>query len=60
MGRWSMHLIAAPVRLFGDFPGVGQMRKHGKRQRIGKSEQRVGLGAVVSEIIDHDGQTRPV
>ena len=52
-------LIAAPVRLFGDFPGVGQMREHGKGQRKGKSKQRVGLSAVVAEIIDHDRETRP-
>ena len=53
------HLIAAPVRLFGDFPGVGMVREHGERQRIGKPEQRVRLSAVVSKIIDHDRKARP-
>ena len=52
------HLIAAPVRLFGNFAGVRFVRKHGNRQRIGEPEQCVGLRAVVSKIVDHDGQPR--
>ena len=55
----EQNLIAAPVRLFGDLPGVGQMREHGKGQREGQSKQGVGLSAVVAEIIDHDRKTRP-
>ena len=52
------HLIAAPVRLFGNFAGVCLVRKHGNRQRIGEPEQRVSLRAVVSKIVDHDGKSR--
>jgi len=52
------HLVPAPVRLFGDFPGVCLVWKDGNRQRKSNPEQRVRLRAVVSKVIDHDGQPR--
>ena len=54
----QQHLIAAAESFFRHFRGERQMRQHGNGEREGKREQRVGGGAVVSEIVDDDGEPR--
>ncbi len=47
-------LIAAAIRFFGDVGGKRQVRQDGNRQWKRQREQRIGGGAVVTQIIEND------
>ena len=44
---------------FGNFAGVGFVWQHGKSQCIRQAEQCIGLGSIISEIVDHDRKLWP-
>src|SRR5580698_377184 len=52
------HLIATTLRFFGELARQRQVRQDGNGERKAKREHRIGSGAVVTEIINDDRESR--
>jgi hypothetical protein len=57
-GQMKHDFVAATVRFFRDIDGMRVMGQYGDGQRIGQSEDRIGGGAIVAEIVEDDCETR--
>lgn len=48
------HLVAAPVRFFGNLARIHFVRQYGDCQRIWNPQDGIGLRALVAQIVDYD------
>jgi len=51
-------LVAAAVGLFREFAGIEVEGEKGKSERVRKGEDGIGDGAIVTEVVQDDGEAR--
>ena len=58
--KMQHHLVTAPFRFLGDFLGMFMIRQDGNRERVVQVKDLLGGTAVVSEVVQNNGELRPV